>query len=375
MPPVNILIKPASSACNLACEYCFYRDVAAHREHEFEGKLSLDFMEKVISSGMDFADDVCTFAFQGGEPTLAGIEFFEKTLDLQKKYSRPGVEIRNAIQTNGTLIDEEWAAFLAENHFLVGLSLDGPSENHNLNRVGKNGEKSFNAVMRAVRLFRKYQVDFNILCVLTGKNARSIEKIYSFCKKEKFEWLQFIPCLEPFDATQGMSRYALSAEDYGNFLVKIFRLWFADLQRGDYISIRHLDNWLSIMLGEPPEACNMVGSCSIQFVIEGNGGVYPCDFYVLDSWKLGTVGEMSFWEIMRSPKAEEFVTVSRFIPEKCKQCQWYPLCRNGCRRERDNDGLYRYCSSMQYFFSSCWKELLTAADWIREIRKRNMILK
>ena len=162
MPPINILIKPASSACNMACQYCFYKDVAAHREQEFEGMLSIESIEKVIQAGMEYAEHICSFAFQGGEPTLAGLDFYRQVVVLQKQYAKPGVEIRNAIQTNGYTIDEEWAAFFRENHFLVGLSLDGPPELHNRNRTDVQGKDTFNRVMKSVRLLKKHNVEFNI---------------------------------------------------------------------------------------------------------------------------------------------------------------------------------------------------------------------
>ena len=152
MPPINIMIKPASSACNMACSYCFYRDVAAHREQAFEGMISLEDMEQVVRAGMEYAEHICSFAFQGGEPTLAGLDFYRRVVELQKKYARPGVAVHNAIQINGYLIDEEWAAFFAENHFLVGLSLDGPAELHNLNRLDAAGEGTFNRVLRAAHI-------------------------------------------------------------------------------------------------------------------------------------------------------------------------------------------------------------------------------
>ena len=136
--------------------------------------------------------------------------------------------------------------------------------------------------MKSVRLLKKHNVEFNILCVVTGQNARSVEKLYRFYRKQKFRWLQFIPCIDPFDRADGEPCYTLTADGYGDFLVWLFDLWLDDLRHGEYISIRHLDNWLSILLGERPEACNMAGCCSVQFVVEGDGGVYPCDFYVLD---------------------------------------------------------------------------------------------
>ena len=366
MPPINILIKPASSACNMACKYCFYRDVAEHREQAFEGMLSLQKMERVIRAGMEYADHSCSFAFQGGEPTLAGLDFYRGVVELQKKYARSGLEIHNAIQTNGMLIDEEWAAFLAENRFLVGLSLDGPAELHNLNRLDTMGEGTFNRVMRAARLMEKHGVEFNILCVVTGRNARSVEKIYRFYRRQGFRWLQFIPCLDSLEQQRGEEKYHLSAENYGDFLIRLFDLWYEDLQHGEYISIRHLDNWLSILLGGQPEACSMTGQCAVQFVVEGDGGVYPCDFYVLDEWRMGTVGESSFAEMQRGEVAAWFIQASLRVPNKCRRCRWYGLCRNGCRRNRMTllDGEVDrncYCEAYQRFFSQREKQLMQAA--------------
>ena len=366
MPPINILIKPASSACNMACKYCFYRDVAEHREQAFEGMLSLQKMERVIRAGMEYADHSCSFAFQGGEPTLAGLDFYRGVVELEKKYARSGVEIHNAIQTNGMLIDEEWAAFLAENRFLVGLSLDGPAELHNLNRLDTVGEGTFNRVMRTARLMEKHRVEFNILCVVTGRNARSVEKIYRFYRRQGFRWLQFIPCLDSLEQQRGEEKYHLSAENYGDFLIRLFDLWYEDLQRGEYISVRHLDNWLSILLGGQPEACSMTGQCAVQFVVEGDGGVYPCDFYVLDEWRMGTVGESSFAEMQRGEVAAWFIQASLRVPNKCRRCRWYGLCRNGCRRNRMTllDGEVDrncYCEAYQRFFSQREKQLMQAA--------------
>jgi len=372
MPAVNVLIKPASSACNMRCEYCFYRDVADHREHAFEGMLSVASMEKVMAAATEYAEGLCSFAFQGGEPTLAGLDFYRQTVALGKKYRRPGLEIRYAIQTNGYCIDDEWAQFLAENNFLVGLSLDGPAELHDLNRKDNHGKRTHDKVMRAVRLFEKYHVEYNILCVVTGKNARSIQRIYQFYKKQNFRWLQFIPCLEPLEQERGGEVYHLSPRDYGDFLIRLFDLWYQDLQKGEYISIRHLDNWLSILLRERPESCDMMGHCSVQFVVEGDGGVYPCDFYVLDEWRLGTVGEQSFQEMAESSTAKRFIEASLRVPETCRACPVYPVCRNGCRRNRlmqENlvDRNY-YCEAYRRFFLERRRELLSAVQLIRQMR-------
>ena len=375
MPPINILIKPASSACNMACQYCFYKDVAAHREQEFEGMLSIESIEKVIQAGMEYAEHICSFAFQGGEPTLAGLDFYRQVVVLQKQYAKPGVEIRNAIQTNGYTIDEEWAAFFRENHFLVGLSLDGPPELHNRNLTDVQGKDTFNRVMKSVRLLKKHNVAFNILCVVTGQNARSVEKLYRFYRKQNFRWLQFIPCIDPFDRADGEPCYTLTADGYGDFLVRLFDLWFDDLRHGEYISIRHLDNWLSILLGERPEACNMAGCCSVQFVVEGDGGVYPCDFYVLDEWRLGNIRETGLADMQNSETAKRFVRQSLAVPEECKTCQWFGLCRNGCRRDRDilpNGviGQNIYCTAYKKFFSERFRQLAQSIECIQRMQHR-----
>ena len=373
MPPVNVLIKPASSACNMNCAYCFYKDEASRRERAFEGMLSLEQMERVIASAMEYAEHICSFAFQGGEPTLAGLDFYRGVVKLEEKYRRPGVEIRNAIQTNGWGVDEEWARFFAEHRFLVGLSLDGPAELHNRNRVDNAGKGTFNRVVRAARLFDRFRVEYNVLCVLTEQNARAIQRIYHFYQKQGFRWLQFIPCLDPLDGERG--GHSLSTEEYGSFLIRSFDLWFADLKQGRYLSIRHLDNWLSMLLGEPPEDCSMVGLCSVQFVVEGDGGVYPCDFYVLDQWRMGTVGQQSFAEMQSGPVARRFVEESLCVPQECRTCRFAPICRNGCRRNRaampdGGTGQNRYCAAYRRFFSERGRQLEEAVRIILQMRGR-----
>lgn len=374
MPPVSVLIKPASSACDMECSYCFYRDVSDHREHAFEGMLSLADMEKVIVAAMEYAEGYCSFAFQGGEPTLAGLDFFRQTVALERKHGRPGVTVYNSIQTNGLSLDEDFARFLAEEHFLVGLSLDGPPELHNRNRRDNRGKGTCDRVVKAARLLERFGAEYNILCVLTGRNARSVQRIYNFYKKQGFRYLQFIPCLEPLGEERGGESYHLSVEDYGDFLLRSFDLWLQDLRRGDYVSIRHLDNWLSILLGEPPEACGSVGCCSVQFVVEGDGGVYPCDFYVLDEWRLGRVGEQSFAQMARSETARQFVEASRTVPGECRGCPAYPVCRNGCRRDRlvTTEGIIDrnyYCKAYKKFFAERKKELEEALRLILALRR------
>ena len=366
MPPVNILVKPASSACNMACRYCFYRDVSCRREEEFQGMLSPDTMEAVVAGAMEYAEGSCSFLFQGGEPTLAGLDFYRQVVGLAENYAKPGVKVSYSIQTNGYRLDEDWCAFFRKHSFLVGVSLDGPADLHNWNRPDQRGKNTFNRVMRSLTLLQRFGVDHSILCVLTGRSARSIDRIYRFYRKQGFDHLQFIPCLEPLGQERGRESYHLSVEEYGDFLIRIFDLWYQDLQRGEYVSIRHLDNWLHILLGGQPESCGMVGRCSIQFVVEGDGGVYPCDFYVLDPLRLGTVGVDSFAQMAQSPVAQDFLQCSHPVPQACARCPWYPLCRNGCRRDRVllPDGLpgqTYFCPALRRFFSQRGRQLEQAA--------------
>lgn len=382
MPPVNILIKPASSKCNMRCKYCFYYAIANNRETADMGIMSDATLEELIKSGIEYADGIASFAFQGGEPTIAGLDFYEKVVMLQEKYlklsGKRNLVIHNAIQTNGYLIDDRWAKFLGENRFLVGLSLDGPAAIHDRNRIDTKGNGTFEKLMETVKLFKKYNVEYNILSVVTGQNAMSIRKTYQFFKKNDFGYLQFIPCLEPIEKERGSESYHLSVQEYGDFLINIFDLWYSDFVDGKYISIRHIDNWIGILVGDRPEACNMTGHCTIQYVVEGDGGIYPCDFYVFDKWKLGEIGKNTFKEIAESEKAKEFLKESMPLPEDCKACRYVNICRNGCKRDRipfGDDGILKnyYCKAIYRFFSEREEKLINAAKIVRQYRKRNMI--
>ncbi len=176
---------------------------------------------------------------------------------------------------------------------------------------------------------------------------------------------------------RGDTAYHLSPKDYGDFLIRVFDLWYQDLRKGEYVSVRHLDNWLAILLGEPPESCDMTGRCSVQFVVEGDGGVYPCDFYVLDEWRLGTVGQQSFSEMARSDAAKRFIAESTRIPETCRGCSIYGVCRNGCRRNRlVQDGWIDrnyYCEAYRRFFTERRQELIGAANVIIRMRRERNV--
>lgn len=356
MPSLSLLIKPSSGNCNVRCKYCFYHDEQENRDTFSYGFMSEETLEVLVKKALQYADRECSFGFQGGEPTLRGLDFFRKVVALQKKYNVHGTRISNAIQTNGLLLDQEWADFLHENHFLVGLSLDGDKALHDANRLDPAGKGTYSRVMHAAQLLTAHKVDFNILTVITGKTADSIGRIYNFYRRSGLLYQQYIPCLDPLGEARGGTPYALTPEKYAKFLKTLFDLWYRDVQSGKFIYIRYFENLMGILLGQRPESCGMTGSCMIQNIVEADGSIYPCDFYCLDEWKLGNILEDDFPALMQSQKAREFVEVSLHKPAGCAACQWYNLCRGGCRRDWEPMAAGQapenyFCSAYQEFFT------------------------
>lgn len=350
VPDVSIMIKPASSLCNMRCKYCFYHDVASKREAYGFGFMDGRTAEILITKAFDYAGGGNVyFTFQGGEPTLAGLGFFQNFVATAERTNTGGSQVYYSLQTNGTLINEEWCAFLKEKNFLVGLSLDGNMDG-NRYRVDAKGENCFSKAVHAADLMSEYGVDFNILSVVTGYLADHIEEQYSFLVSKGYRYLQFIPCLRPFGDKSDNPLY-LTAEQYARFLVTAFNKYVRDYIKGNYTSVRGFDNWVQMARGNRAEQCGYSGRCSRQFVVEANGNVYPCDFYCTDEYRLGNINLMSFDAMAKSRRAEEFLKESLFIPEKCKQCNYYGLCRSGgCKRQRESED---YCESYKTFFSCC----------------------
>ncbi len=356
---IGALIKPSSSKCNLKCRYCFYHTIADERDVKDYGFMNEDTMQNLIKNLFDFANGgSVSIAFQGGEPTLIGIDYFKRFINFVNKYNTLGADVIYAIQTNGTLMTKEWAKFFSENNFLVGLSVDGPEKINDFYRVDSEGEGSFKKVIKAKNLFDEYRVNYNILVVVSSIVAKNIDDIYSFFKSQNFGYLQFIPCLDPLTEEKGINSYSLKPNEYEFFLKTLFDLWFEDMKNNKIVSIRFFDNILKMYLEMEPEACSMRQMCHIQNVIEADGSVYPCDFYTYENYKLGNVNECNFNEILESKKSIDFVKQSLITNHQCSKCEWYKYCKNGCRRYRDtgsdnsniSDPSY-YCSVYKSFYS------------------------
>lgn len=336
MPPLSLLIKPASGSCNMNCRYCFYTDEAENRSIPIMGRMSSDTLHTLIDRCLDYADKECSFAFQGGEPTLAGLSFYQDLTDTIKKQPNPKkIHFRYSIQTNGYSLNENWARWFADNDVLVGISLDGPRDIHDRYRRDHNGRGTFDRVMESIRLLEKYQVDFNILTVVSGANARHGKKVYDFFRSQDYRYQQYIECLDPIGVVPGMQEYSLTPARYEYFLKSIFDCWYQDMKAGRYVNIRYFENLMMIISGQRPESCSMQGFCSPHWVIEADGSTYPCDFYALDEWKLGNILNDSFEAMEKARKESGFIEWSVRLPEKCRSCRYLALCRNGCRRNRE----------------------------------------
>ena len=346
---LQLMIKPASSKCNINCSYCFYNETACNRNTGDYGIIKEDTMKKIISEASNFCETgMCSIGFQGGEPMLAGIDFYRNMLKHIKQNVK-GTKFIFTLQTNGILINEEWAEFFRGNNFLLGISLDGTKKIHDNNRKNHSGNGTFDEVMKSVELLKKYNVNFNILTVVTKELAENIEEVYDFYKKNEFYYLQFIPYIET-EENMKTGKYNLTADIYTDFLNKLFDLWYADLINDMGVSIRYFDNIIGRFLGYPYEACDMRGVCSCQNIIESDGSVYPCDFYAYDEYKLGSITENTFDEIHKSRKAEKFIRESTIVNKECLECEYRSLCCNGCKKHRDIEHKNRFCKTYKDFF-------------------------
>ena len=370
MRPVHVLMKPSSGNCNMRCDYCFYYDTMEKRERASFGYMSIETLEKVIQKTLSSAVGSYSITFQGGEPTLSGLAFYKKVVEFEKKYNINRVPIYNAIQTNGYHLTEEWADFFKENDFLVGVSLDGKQRFHDRFRKNIKGEGTFERVMDNIHLLERKGVDFNILSVVNGKTALHIRKNYEFYKKNHLNYLQFIACLDPLGEENGQQEFSLTPESYGRFLIELFDLWYADLLEGKQPYIRQFENYIAILLGQMPESCDMRGVYSLQYVVEADGSVYPCDFYVLDPYYLGNLVENTMEEIDQKRTEMGYLEQSLLRAESCETCKYKGICRGGCRRSRDEESHQQYfCKSYQMFFDACLPQMIQIAERIRRISR------
>ena len=366
MPDPSVLMKPSSGMCNMRCDYCFYCDEMQKREQESYGFMSEETLKNVIRRTMVHAQRQVNYAYQGGEPALRGLDFFRKTVEFQNKYNRRGIQVHNAFQTNGSLLDEEWCRFLAENHFLVGLSVDGTKETHDACRHDKKGNGTYDVVIKAAELMDAYGVEYNILTVVTEKTAGQIEEIYKAYSRRGWNYQQYIACLDPLGEGHQKTEYAISPENYGRFLTRLFDLWYKDWQKNRQPYIRQFENYIALLMGYYPEACDQRGECGIQYVVEADGSAYPCDFYMLDEYRLGNFNENTMEEMDKRRQETGFIKRSHQLDPQCRECPYFFLCRGGCQRYRDpveGSNYYKnyFCQAYKSFFEHCMDRMKNVA--------------
>jgi len=368
MKYINFLIKPASSLCQLRCRYCFYEDIAENRAEGSMGMMTRETAQLLVDRAFEASErgGYVSFAFQGGEPTLAGLDFFRDFVAYVGEKCPPGVQTGFSIQTNGILVDDAWAKFFAQNGFLVGISMDGYKDLHDMNRVDAQGKATWNRVTKALEALKRNKAMYNALCVVTSACSRSPRKAYDGLKKLGVDYMQFISCLDPIGVERGSLAHSLTPDAYGKFLKQLFDVWFEDWRRGQYRSVRLFDDHVHMFTGRSAGTCSTCGRCGSYFVVEGDGGVYPCDFFVLDQWKMGTLQENTLEELANGDAAKKFLAWGLEKPEECAGCRWRSICNGGCKNDWYNDSEGKphnyFCESFKTYFEYAFPRLSTIAE-------------
>jgi len=357
MPPLaHLLIKPVGAACNLGCGYCFYRPASAYLPAP-GAAMSRELLEKLIADFLAGRPELAAFGWQGGEPTLAGLDFFRAVVEIQARRGARGQRVGNALQTNGLLLDDDWAKFLADWRFLVGLSLDGPEPVHQAFRG-----KSWRRAMDAAGLLRKRGVAFNVLAVLTEQSAARGAELYRWFVAEGFTDLQFIPCVEPAPGEPGrLADFSVTPETLGRFYAETFEDWRAS-GYGRGVTERTMSAMLALGAGADPGVCTFAPDCAQYLVVERGGEVFPCDFFVRPQWRLGTVGESALAELAAAPLRKRFAALKQSARAACGDCPWWTLCHGGCPKDRAaagaSDRPSPLCAAYRRFFEA-------SAEWFK----------
>jgi serine-type anaerobic sulfatase-maturating enzyme len=383
------MTKPVGPLCNLDCKYCFYLEKENLYPRKTDWRMPDDVLESYIRQYIEAQDgELISFAWQGGEPTLLGVDYFRRVVELQEKYAN-GKGIENAFQTNGVLLDDSWGEFLAENKFLVGLSIDGPRELHDFYRVDKGGQPSFDHVMRGRGFLKKHGVEFNTLTVVNRKNSRRPLEVYRFLKEIGSGFMQFIPIVEriaekpdshglvlPGPAHEGkakVSEWSVDAQQFGKFLCAIFDEWVRQ-DVGRYF-VQIFDVALESWLGIPQGLCVFRETCGSAMAIEHNGDLYSCDHYVYPEHRLGNIMEQPIESLVSSPQQRKFGLDKRdSLPRYCRECDVRFACNGECPKHRfirtpDGEaGLNYLCAGYKLFFKHIDPCMRFMADQIRRQR-------
>ena len=341
--PFFVMTKPVSAACNLACRYCYYLnrpEAAASRRMDTE---TLEVLVRDVIAAQPGVPEI-QFAWQGGEPTLAGIDFFRMAVEFQERYCPAGAACVNAIQTNGTLLDEPWAEFFAAHRFLVGISIDGPQALHDPLRRDVRRRKTHAKVLRGLRHLQQARVEFNALCVVHRLNYRQGRMVYRFLHRIGVRHMQFIPLVErytrensfamppPGDRDAAPAPWTVPPDGFGEFLCDVYDEWLAN-DVGE-VFVQSIEEYAAALAGRPAGLCVFGTDCSTAPIVESNGDVYSCDHYAFPAYRLGNIMETPIGTLVRSPRQRDFGRTKMALPKKCAQCEYLHVCRGGCPKHR-----------------------------------------
>lgn len=351
----SILVKPAGPDCTMACDYCFYREKESLFAESPIHRMSEDVLEEMIRQLMRSPSGDISIGWQGGEPTLMGLPFFQKAVDLEQRYGC-GKTVGNGLQTNGMLLNREWADFFRNYNFLIGLSIDGPEHVHDCYRRMQSGGVTWQRVRDAAKLLLDAGVSVNALSVVNDYSVGFPREIYEHHKELGLPFMQFIPCVESDPAHPGSKApFTVPAEQYGKFLCEVFDFWRADFA-GDTptTSVRFFESLLFSYAGFPPPECTLCEECGVYLVVEHNGDVYACDFFVEPSWRLGNVMQDSMHSLLNGERQTAFGRMKVQLPAICAECEWLSLCRGGCVKDRLRTGTMKenhLCGAFKTFFA------------------------
>lgn len=394
----HIMSKPVGPMCNLQCTYCFYLEKEQLFSSEEQFRMSDEVLEAYIRTYLESQDTPeVLFAWQGGEPTLLGVDFFRRAVELQQQLAGSR-KVSNALQTNATLIDDEWATFFAEHNFLIGVSIDGPRELHDAYRVDKRGRPSFDEVMRGIALLKQHRAEFNTLTVVNRRNARHPLDVYRFLKEIGSEFLQFIPLVErradeaaqrlgldlalpPEGETETapVTKWSVDPNDYGSFLTSIYDEWIRrDVGK---VFVQLFDAALGRWVGRPGGLCVFQETCGDALALEHNGDLYACDHYVYPRYKLGNLLHQSLPEMVNAPRQRAFGAAKRDrLPAYCRSCEVRFACNGECPKHRfvttpdGEPGLNYLCPAYRRFFTHIDEGMQRMKHLVRERRAPALVM-
>ncbi len=393
----HVMAKPSSSVCNLDCEYCFYLEKEnLYLERKSRWRMSDETLEEYIKQYIDAQDtENVSFMWQGGEPTLMGLDFYRKVVELQHRYQGNKI-ITNAFQTNAILIDDEWCQFFKQHDFLIGVSLDGPADIHDKYRVSRAGKATHAKVMEAILLLRKHRVEFNTLTVVSDEVAKYPQRVYEFLKSAGSTYLQFIPLVErraknstaegleliapEFDYAADVTSWSVGSKQYGEFLNQIFDIWVQkDVGR---IFVNMFDSTLASWCRYPAGSCVFSPTCGHAFALEANGDLYHCDHYVYPEYKIGNIHHQAIREMNNSHKVIQFGDAKRDkLTRQCRSCDYHFACYGGCPKHRfitsqTGEPLHNYfCEGYQCFFKHTEPYMKLMRDLLMQGRPATEIMR